>query len=89
MENNSLTGSNSNAKEPELPIGFGMRLAQEPEAMQAYSSLSNTQKREVIHYMQAAATGKDSEYRVMSSVEKLKNKQITDLCTDSHQDNYF
>ena len=33
---------------PEIPVGFGMALAQRPEAMQKFTSLSETKQQEII-----------------------------------------
>ncbi len=89
MKYETFVGMGHNPDGPDIPVGFGMQLTAEPAAMHAYSALSNTQKEELIQYMQAATTGSDSEYRVMHAVEKLKNNQVQELLSGSHGDRYY
>ena len=43
----------------EMPVGLGMALAMNPEAMEKFSSLTETQKHEVINGTHAIASRKE------------------------------
>lgn len=58
---------------PELPLGLGMKLAQDQQALDAFGKLADTQKNELIGYVKAAASGEDAKRRIAEVVELLRN----------------
>ena len=71
MERSTFIGTGRNPDGPDLPLGLGMQLAQNPRAMQAFGRMSNAQKSELIGYLQSAPTGADAEARMSEVVNKL------------------
>lgn len=72
-ENKPFIGVGRNPEGPDLPLGFGMQLAQEPAAITHYGELTNEQKETVIHYIQSGTTGEDALNRIMNAVRGLKD----------------
>lgn len=70
-----FVGTGRNPDGPDLPIGFGMHLAQNPRAMEAYGRLSKQRQRELIGYIQGGGTGEDALNRIMSTIAMLNNGQ--------------
>ena len=66
-------GMGNNPDGPDLPIGFSMQLAQEPQAVTNFGKLSKEQQASLIHYMQSGSSGEDAEMRITQAVEGLKN----------------
>lgn len=50
----------------EMPLGLGMALAMNPEAMQKFSSLTEKQKNEVINGTHAIASRKEMQQYVQN-----------------------
>ena len=74
MEHQPFIGIGQNPDGPDLPIGLGMRLAQEPRAMDTFGRMSNGQKQALIHYIQSAKeTGVDVEQRMAEVVTSLRD----------------
>lgn len=76
MENSTFIGTGHNPDGPDLPVGLGMLLAQEPKAMQAFATMTNTQKESLIAQIQGGATGEEAKARVMQAVQQLKEGRI-------------
>ena len=53
----------------EMPVGFGMALAMNPEAMQKFASLSETKKQEIIRGTHAVS----SKAKMKRYVENIKS----------------
>lgn len=53
----------------DLPLGFGMALAQYPEAMKRFSNMSDTEKSEIISHVHNI----ESKEEMRSFVAKLNN----------------
>jgi len=66
-------GMGRNPEGPDLPLGFGMLLAQEPAAVTRYGQLTNEQKSSVIRYIQSGATGEDAKNRIANAVIGLRD----------------
>ena len=64
-------GKNPNPNVPDIPLGFGMELAQNPAAMTAYGHLSDESKTQMIRHIQASATGDDAKSRIRETITKL------------------
>ena len=74
IDNNISAGMGLSSAVPDMPLGFGMRLAQEPSALDTYGSLTNEQKTSVIRHIQSGTTGKEAKKLVIDAVENLKNQ---------------
>lgn len=72
-ENRPFIGVGHNPEGPDLPLGFGMLLAQEPSAITRYGQLTNEQKTSVISYIQSGATGEDARNRIANAVIGLRD----------------
>lgn len=68
----TFIGIGHNPDGPDLPLGFGMRLAQEPEAQEAFGRLSKEGKASLIGYIQSCATGEEAQTRIDNAVRQLK-----------------
>jgi uncharacterized protein YdeI (YjbR/CyaY-like superfamily) len=75
MNTQPFIGIGHNPDGPDLPVGLGMQLAQEPQAMETFGEMSNSQKETAIQYIQSSVTGEDTKIRMAEVVEKLKNGQ--------------
>lgn len=72
-KNPNFIGTGHNPDGPDLPLGFGMQLAQEPDAMDAYGRLTNEQKTAVIRRIQSGSTGDDAKNLIAETISQLKN----------------
>jgi len=72
-----FVGIGHNPEGKDLPLGFGMQLAQIPEAMDTYGRMSQPQKDAVIGYIQRCETSEDAEQRINTVVNGLKNGQTS------------
>lgn len=52
----------------EMPVGLGMALAMNPEAMQKFSSLTEKQKNEIINGTHAIASKKEMQHYVQNII---------------------
>ncbi|HBI74162.1 MAG TPA: hypothetical protein DDY59_13415, partial [Lachnospiraceae bacterium] len=59
--------------EHQLPVGLGMRLALDMEAMTNFSNLSDNRKEELVNYIQGSTSGEDAKNRVTEVVNGLHN----------------
>lgn len=55
----------------DLPLGFSMRLAKNPQAMQTYANLSREQQAALIARMQSAKTGEEGAALIDQVVQEL------------------
>lgn len=74
MKRSTFIGIGNNPEGPELPLGFGMKLAQKPKAMQAFSEMNPAQKSEVINGIQGASTGDEALEKIEGAINQLENK---------------
>ncbi len=58
-------------KAPELPLGLGMALAQNCDALNQFGSLSAEKQSELVSYIQSATTGNDAKERIEHVVRDL------------------
>ena len=70
-------GMGRNPEGPDLPLGFGMQLAQEPAAVSRYGALTSDQKAQVIRYIQSGATGDDAKNRIANAVTGLRDGNMS------------
>jgi len=71
MNHSNFIGTGHNPDGPDLPLGLGMRLAQDPQAMEHYGNMTNEQKHALISYLQRAYTGDEALNRMNSAVKLL------------------
>lgn len=63
----SLVGDN------QIPVGLGMRLALDTEAMTNFANLPESRKKELVNYIQSSTSGQDAKNRVTEVVNSLHN----------------
>jgi hypothetical protein len=80
MANSPFIGTGSNPHGADLPLGFGMRLAQDPQAMDTFGAMDQEGKERVISYIQCACTGDDAMERLENAVNALKNNNESIFC---------
>ena len=71
-----FTGMGHSPDGVDLPLGFGMQLAQQPKAMDAFGRLTTQQKAEVVRYIQGGATGDDAKRLIQDAIGKLKENRF-------------
>lgn len=76
MDEREFIGVGHNPNGPDLPLGLGMLLAQDPKAMEAFGSMSNAQKSAMIGYIQGGATGKEAKERMTNALRRLHDNQL-------------
>jgi len=76
MSNSPFIGTGHNPEGVDLPLGFGMRLAQEPRAMDTFGALDECGKNQVVSYIQAASNGEEAKNRIESAVSSLSCGRI-------------
>ena len=69
--NNTYIGTGINPDGKDLPLGFGMQLAQNADAMSAFAALPQDEKDRVIDYIQSGSDGGDAKHRIASAIENL------------------
>ncbi|MCL2084141.1 MAG: YdeI/OmpD-associated family protein [Oscillospiraceae bacterium] len=69
-------GMGGNPDGPDLPMGFGMHLAQNPQALEAYGNMTYGQRTRVVEYIQAAVTGEDSANRIANAIQSLRENDL-------------
>ncbi|MGI6150438.1 MAG: hypothetical protein ACOYIR_00565 [Christensenellales bacterium] len=77
MSNETFIGTGINPDGPDLPLGFGMHLAQDAKALETFGRMTNAQKSEVIGYIQGATTGDDAKRRIAEAVKFLHDGGFT------------
>lgn len=68
------TGKNPNPNVPDLPLGFGMELAQNPKAADAFGHLTDEQKTAIINRIQSSATGKQAKDSIVREINELSKQ---------------
>lgn len=58
-------------KEHSLPVGLGMRLALDMEAMTNFVNLPEAGKKQLVDYIEGSTTGADAKNRVTEVVSNL------------------
>lgn len=76
----TFIGMGNNPDGPDLPIGFSMQLAQEPQAVVNYGALSKEQQASIIYYIKSSSSGDDAENRIAQAVQHLKDGNIGFIC---------
>lgn len=55
----------------QVPVGFGMKLALDMQAMNNYANLPNQNKQEIINYIKDSKTGDEAKSRVTEMINNL------------------
>jgi len=66
-------GVGRNPEGPDMPLGLGMNLMQNPKATDTFGQMSATQKERLIGYLQSSDTGEDAQNRMMGAIAELAN----------------
>ena len=77
MGNNAFTGVGKNPDGRDLPLGFGFRLQESPSALRTFSSLNESQRNQVLNYVQGGNTGDDAKNRIANAVNCLSKGQVS------------
>ncbi len=75
MEENSSfigMGKNPNKNVSDIPLGLGMALSQDVDALSFFGSLAPAQKNGVIQYVQSGQSGQEAKERITNAVSQLK-----------------
>lgn len=75
MRKSTFIGMGKNPDGPDLPLGLGMRLAQDPKAFDSFAKMTNEEKSTLINNIQGAATGDDAKRRMADAVTMLHDRQ--------------
>ena len=67
---------NASGVPEELPIGFGMSLAQHTDAMNFFGTLDTAQKSKIISYIQNAQTGDEARQRIDTAVNMMQQHDV-------------
>ncbi|MCC8022896.1 MAG: hypothetical protein LIO46_03835 [Clostridiales bacterium] len=76
MEQTPFIGIGHNPEGPDLPLGLGLNLAQDPDAMDAFGKLNQKQKENVIHYVHNSTSGDDAAHRINETIQHLHQHDI-------------
>jgi len=76
MYKEPFIGAGHNPEGPDMPLGFGMLLAQDPQATQAYGKLEANDKEAVIRYIQDVKTGDEAKAHIKNALSCLHNGQM-------------
>ena len=71
MKHSAFVGMGSAPDGHDLPLGFGMHLAQDELAMERFAMLSSHEKEKVIQYIQGCTSGDDAKERIRIVVQGL------------------
>ena len=69
-------GMGINPDGPDLPVGLGTRLAEEPQGIANYGRLTKEQQLSVIQFIQGCKSGEDAQARIDQVVQHLKDGNI-------------
>ena len=77
--NEPYTGIGINPDGPDLPLGFGMRLAESPEAVKNYAAMSKDEQTRLIKYIQGGSTGDDAARRISAALNGLQSNNLNTI----------
>ena len=67
-------GKNPDPGGLDMPIGFGMALYQNSNALHCFSALSQDEKNNIIKYIESSTTGEDAKKRINEAVSNLNRR---------------
>ena len=71
MDNFIGMGHNPNPNVPDIPMGFGMELMQNPKAWEAFGNLPDHEKTRIIEKIQTAQTGDQAKENITQAIAEL------------------
>jgi len=72
MNEHAFIGMGNNPEGKDIPLGFGMQMTQDAEALSRFSELTQPQRDRLISYVQGGSTGDDAKHRIHDVIEGLK-----------------
>lgn len=60
-----------------LPVGFSMTLSQDVRAMTNFATLPDSQKEQLVEYIESSNTGYEAKSRIVEVVNNLHNDRVT------------
>lgn len=71
MSDDTFIGMGHNPHGPDVPMGMGMRLMQDPQAREAFGRLTRAKQTDLIGYVQGGSTGDEARQRLEDAVDRL------------------
>ena len=75
MNEHAFIGMGNNPDGKDIPLGLGMQMAQDAEALNHFSNMTQPQRDGLIEYVQGAVTGDDAKHRIHAAIQGLKEGQ--------------
>ena len=69
-------GKNPDPSGLDMPIGFGMALYQNTDALHCFAALSQEQRNNIIKYIEDSKTGDDARKRIDNAVSNLNKRNL-------------
>ena len=73
--NTPFVGMGNNPDGKDLPLGFGLQLAQVPEAMDTFGRISQMERDAIVEYIQRCTDSEDAKNRIAAVVRGLRDGQ--------------
>ncbi len=70
-------GHNPNPNVPDIPLGLGMSLMQQPAARSCFENLGDSDKTRLIGYIQSCSDARDAKKRIKTAVQNLSNNDTS------------
>ncbi len=67
-------GKNPDPGGLDMPIGFGMELYQNSDALHCFAALSQGERNDIIQYIEKSKTGEEAKQRINNAVENLNKR---------------
>lgn len=67
-------GKNPDPSGLDMPIGFGMALYQNSDALHCFAALSQEERNNIIKYIEASNSGEDARKRIDTAVSNLNKR---------------
>ena len=69
-------GKNPDPAGLDMPIGLGMELYQNKNALHTFAALSQNERNDIIRYIEASENGDDAKKRINNAVENLNKRNL-------------
>lgn len=69
-------GKNPDPGGLDMPIGFGMALYQNSNALHCFAALSQEQRNGIIRYIESGSSGEDAKKRIDNAVKNLNHRNV-------------
>ena len=78
MENKVFVGLGKNPDPGglDMPMGLGMELYQNKNALHFFAALSQDERNRIIRYVDASTDGKDTKRRIDNAIENLNRRNV-------------